>query len=206
MRCTLQFEAITRILAGRFQAPTWPVRGMELCNRIESLPNRRRATWVGWICKESPESCPSVFKVPRSPTGIAAADDPASIGYEGERIGLAFGEVDSSGRVAVSSYHNLIPDKLAGASRVPLTADGECRMPYEAVSAQHPPPFAFQGRSGISFTLTTFPGEGGGGGVRGPGEAHNDSHVTIRSFYPSTTPGVMELEWETFISPSNDWR
>ena len=150
--------------------------------------------WDGYV-KQVRRCRPSIFKLPRSPAGIAVADDPATLEYESEKIGLAFWGMDRSGSgIAISSYHYLTPDEHAGASRVPLTADGECRIYCKTSEGEDPPPFVVQRRSGLSFTLDYTPRES-----CVPLRPHGYKYLTLHSFHPSTTPGLLELEWKAYI-------
>ena len=158
--------------------------------------------WDGYV-KHAQRCRASIFKLPRSPAGIGVVDDPAAPEYEGEKIGLAFFGVDDSSGVAISSYHNFIPDELAGLSRVPLTAHGESHMYYQTAGGQIPAPFFIQRRSGLSFTLN-HPSRAETRGPSAPRRPHSYKYVTLRSFSPSAAPGLMELEWETYARFRND--
>jgi hypothetical protein len=152
--------------------------------------------WGGYVMQD-PACLASAFKVSRSPTGITSVDDPTAPEYESERIGLAFWQPDPRSELGISSYHNLIPDQLASAPRVPLTADGECRIGGKESSLPLSP-FVVQGRSGLSFTMDRTSCS-----KRIRGMHMNLNHLCLRGFYPSTTPGIMDLEWETYLKSPN---
>ena len=140
----------------------------------------------------------SSFKVPRCPAGITTPDTPGAPGYLGEEIGLTLWNLDA-GNVC-SFYHRIIPDQPpASAPDVPLAVEREFRMAVKGKGNPCSPPATVGSRSGLSLTIDLI--------IRHEAlrwEHRILSRLCVRSFYPSTTPGVMDLEWESYLRSSND--
>ena len=140
----------------------------------------------------------SSFKVPRCPAGITTPDTPGAPGYLGEEIGLTLWNLDA-GNVC-SFYHRIIPDQPpASAPDVPLAVEREFRMAFRG--ALYCSPFSVGSRSGLSLTMD----------FTGRNEDFEGTRLmlyrlSVRSFYPSATPGVMDLEWETCLKSPKDNR
>ena len=139
----------------------------------------------------------SSFKVPRRPAGITSLDTPDAPGYLSEEIGLTFWYWDSDAGSADYFYHNITPGHPpVSAPDVPLVVERKFRMAFKG--CPYFSPFNVGPGSGLSLAINTT----NRNGFIGPRlELHR---LCARSFYPSTTPGIMELEWEASLKSSTD--
>ena len=140
----------------------------------------------------------SSFKVPRCPAGVTSLDTPDTPGCSGEEIGLALWHWDSSDGNVYSSYPSITPDDPpAIAPDVPLAVEREFRIPVKG--NPYFPPFTAGSGPGLSLTID-FTGRH----EDFQGRRQKLYELCVRSFYPSNTPGVMDLEWETRLKSSSD--
>ena len=166
--------------------------------------------WTGCIAKhENQRGIPwsptlelsplaSAFKVPRCPAGLNFPDTPNTPGYLGEEMGLTLWNSGTGN--ACSFYHRIVPDHLPViAPGVPIAVERELRMPFGGASRLSP--FTVGPRSGLSLNMD-FTGRR----EYIEGRPLIQYQLCIRSFYPSATPGVMNLEWETCLKSSKDAR
>ena len=147
----------------------------------------------------------STFKVPRCPAGITSLDTPDTPGYLGEEIGLTLWHWNSEAG-NVYSYHSIVPDHPpASGPDAPLAVEREFRVAFTGTPCYSPFNVGF--RSGLSLTmdvpsLIKYLG-------RSPilvGSPMIPYELRVRCFYPSATPGVMDLDWETRLKSSRDKR
>ena len=142
----------------------------------------------------------SLFKVPRCPAGINSLDTPDTPGYLGEEIGLTLWNWNWDASGFYSSYHIIIPDYApASAPDAPLAIEREFRTTFRGTPCYSP--FSVGFRSGISLTMDfTSQREQYEGGQLMPYQ------LRVRCFYPSSTPGVMGLDWEKTLKSSKSGR
>ena len=140
----------------------------------------------------------SSFKVPRYPAGITTSDTPGAPGYLSEEIGLALWNV-GAGNV-YSFYSTVTPDHPPVLARdAPLAVEREFRMAAEHEGDSGFYPFRVGSRSGLALTI-----DFSGYEERSWGRKRVLYQLSIRSFYPSATPGVMDLEWESCLKSPGD--
>ena len=156
--------------------------------------------------QQGESSCPpreafflaDLFKVPRCPAGITSLDAPDTPGYLSEEIGLALWNM-GAGNVH-SFYSTITPDRPPIiAPDVPLAVEREFRMAIKGNPRYLP--FAVGSRSGLSLTID-FTGRC----EEFEGLREKLYRLCVRSFYPSATPRVMDLEWESHLRSSSDRR
>ena len=137
-------------------------------------------------------------KVPRWPAGITSLDAPDAPGYLSEEVGLTLWYWNSEAGNVDSLYHRITPEHFPiSAPDVPLAVERRFRMAFEG----NPwfSTFTIGYRSGLSIAISCT-------------NRYEDCveprqklrHLCVRSFYPSPTPGVMDLEWESFLKSSTD--
>ena len=140
----------------------------------------------------------TLFRAPRCPAGITSLDTPDTPGCLSEEVGLRYWDWGEDTENVYSFCRSITPDRpLIMAPDVPLVVEHEFRMAVKW--RPRPPPFAVGSRSGLSLTIDFT-------GCHEHFEGHHQrlSRLCVRSFYPSTTPGVMDLEWESPLRSSND--
>ena len=147
---------------------------------------------------ETPLVCS--FKVPRCPAGITSLDTPGAPGYLGEEMGLTLWHWNSDAGDVYSSYHSIIPDHPpTSASDARLVVEREFRIAFRGTPCCSPFNAGF--RSGLSITMDALGEKTVFEGIR-----VISYKIRVRGFYPSATPGVMDLDWETHLKSSEDRR
>ena len=140
----------------------------------------------------------NLFRAPRCPAGITSLDTPDTPGCLSEEVGLRYWDWDEDMGNFYSFCRSITPDRPPiMAPDVPLAVEREFRMAVKW--SPRSPPFAVGSRSGLSLTIDYT-----GRHENFDGHHQRLSRLCVRSFYPSTTPGVMDLEWESHLRSSND--
>ena len=142
----------------------------------------------------------NIFKVPRCPAGITSLDTPDTPGCLSEEVGLRYWDWGEDTGNVYSFCRSITPDHHPiMAPDVPLAVEREFRMAVKEKGNPCSPPATVGSRSGLSLTIDLI--------IRYEAlrwEHRKLSRLCVRSFYPSTTPGVMDLEWESYLRSSND--